>query len=247
MSTGYQARLHRIGRWWAVDIPELAIHTQCRTLDEAEDMAREAIAEALGTFPDAVAVDLVVPEFAPLLHTVTEARRRRAAADSAERQALSEAVRTLVEDLRMSQGDACRLLGMSHQTVARLAPARGSADSRPWHVDGQPAPRPRGFGNGVGTGGGRIGGSAGGGGAGLGSEGFGEGEGGGGRAGIGGFGGAVGEGHARREPHGHGHQRPAESRSGGSPRTAGGMTRTGGSRPAASTIRPRWAVAEDEA
>ncbi|MER7819198.1 hypothetical protein [Streptomyces sp. NPDC096153] len=243
MSTGYQARLHRIGRWWAVDIPELAIHTQCRTLDEAEDMAREAIAEALGTFPDAVAVDLVVPEFAPLLHTVTEARRRRAAADSAERQALSEAVRTLVEDLRMSQGDACRLLGMSHQTVARLAPARGSADSRPWHVDGQPAPRSRGFGNGGGTGGGGIGGSAGGGGVGLGSGGGG----GGGRVGIDGFGGAVGEGDARQEPHGHGHQRPAESRSGGSPRTAGGMTRTGGHRPGASTIRPRWAVAEDEA
>lgn len=246
MSTGYQARLHRIGRWWAVDIPELAIHTQCRTLDEAEDMAREAIAEALGTFPDAVAVDLVVPEFAPLLHTVTEARRRRAAADSAERQTLSEAVRTLVEDLRMSQGDACRLLGMSHQTVARLAPARGSADSRPWHVDGQPAPRPRGFGNRGGTGGGGFGGSAGGGGVGLGSGGF-DGGGGGGRVGIGGFGGAVGEGDTRQEPHGHEHQRPAESRSGGSPRTAGGMTRTGGRQPAASTIRPRWAVAEDEA
>ncbi|MFI1468982.1 type II toxin-antitoxin system HicB family antitoxin [Streptomyces wuyuanensis] len=241
MSTGYQARLRRVGRWWAVDIPELAIHTQCRTLDEAEDMAREAVAEALGMLPDAVTVDLVVPEFAPLLHTVTEARRQRAAADSAERQALSEAVRTLVEDLRMSQGDACRLLGMSHQTVARLSPARGSADTRPWHLDQQPAPRARGFG-----GAGRVGGGAGSvraaggglGGGGGGGGGFGGGD---GTAGAGGSGtGGPGTGYDA-----YGHQRPAESRPGGSPPT-GDRARPDGRRASSPTVRPQWAVAEDE-
>ncbi|MFG2758447.1 hypothetical protein [Streptomyces wuyuanensis] len=237
MSTGYQARLRRIGRWWAVDIPELAIHTQCRTLDEAEGMAREAVAEALGMLPDAVTVDLVVPEFAPLLHAVTEARRQRAEADSAERQALSDAVRTLVEDLRMSQGDACRLLGMSHQTVARLSPARGSGDTRTWHLDQQPAPRSRGFGSagragagGPGAGGGRAGG------AGVGG-GFGAGD---GAAGAGGSGtGDTGTGYDA-----YGHGRPADSPVGVSPH-AGDM-RPRGHRAAPSTIRPQWAVAEDE-
>ncbi|MEV1051379.1 hypothetical protein [Streptomyces sp. NPDC049887] len=257
MSTGYRARLHRIGRWWAVDIPELAIHTQCRTLDEAEDMAREAIAGAVGTTPDTIAVDLVVPEFAPLLHTVTEARRRRAAADSAERQALSDAVRTLVEDLRMSQGDACRLLGMSHQTVARLSPARGSADSRPWHLDGQPEPGsrgPGGLGRVGGPGSGRAGGVTGGG-----DFGGGDGSGtiGGARAGAGAGRAGGGDGSGDVEGSGstagadrwhdvHGHRHPAENRPAGSPHP-GGTTRPHGHRPASSTIRPRWAVgSEDE-
>ncbi|WP_432076517.1 hypothetical protein [Streptomyces wuyuanensis] len=234
MSTGYQARLRRIGRWWAVDIPELAIHTQCRTLDEAEDLACEAVAGALGMRPDAVTVDLVVPEFAPLVHAVTEARRRRAAADSAEREALSDAVRTLVEDLRMSQGDACRLLGMSHQTVARLSPARGSADARPWHLDQQPAPRPRGFGSADHVGGGgagvRRGWAAGGG---VGSAGGFAGDGGNGTGGPG------------RGYDAYGHQRPAESRPGGAPHTGEGA-RPDGHRATSSAIRPRWAVAEDE-
>ncbi|MBT2492697.1 hypothetical protein J7E96_30140 [Streptomyces sp. ISL-96] len=134
MSTAYVARLHRIGRWWAVDVPDLNIHTQCRTLDEAEDMARDAIAQAIDIRPDTITVDLVVPEFAPLLQCVLEAKRQRAAADAAEQQALADAARTLVEDLRVSQGDACRLLGLSHQEVSHLSPARGSVDARPWQL-----------------------------------------------------------------------------------------------------------------
>ncbi|MBT2395969.1 type II toxin-antitoxin system HicB family antitoxin [Streptomyces sp. ISL-100] len=134
MSTAYVARLHRIGRWWAVDVPDLDIHTQCRTLDEAEDMARDAIAQAIGIPPDTITVDLVVPEFASLLQCVLEAKRHRAAADAAEQQAIADAARTLVEELRVSQGDACRLLGLSHQDVSHLSPARASTDARPWQL-----------------------------------------------------------------------------------------------------------------
>ncbi|NNJ06014.1 hypothetical protein HHX38_18010 [Streptomyces sp. PKU-MA01144] len=246
MTTGYQARLRRIGRWWAVDVPELAIHTQCRTLDEAEDMAREAIAEALGTVPDTVGVELVVPEFAPLLHSVTEARRRRAAADSAERQALSDAVRTLVEDLCVSQGDACRLLGMSHQTVARLSPARGSADARPWRLDGRAAAQ-RSLGPGSGTRAGDgvdVGGSGPGGTGGTGGTG--------GPGAAGGCGGGRHAGAADRVAGGgdeaddaHRPQRAPERRPGGSSHP-GDTARANGQRPAASVVRPRWAIAEDE-
>ncbi|GAA1906409.1 type II toxin-antitoxin system HicB family antitoxin [Streptantibioticus ferralitis] len=140
MSTRYEVRLHRIGRWWAVDIPALTIYTQCRTLDEAEGMARDAIAEALRMPPETVAVDLVVPQIAALMQSVREARRRRAAAASAEEQAVADAVRALLEDLGMSQGDACRLLGISHQEASQLSPARGSGEFRAWPVDPLPAP-----------------------------------------------------------------------------------------------------------
>ncbi|MGX1882207.1 hypothetical protein [Streptomyces sp. NPDC055287] len=136
----YEARLHRIGRWWAVDIPQAAVHTQCRTLGEAEDMARDAIAEACGIRPDTVAVTLVVPEFAPLLRGVREARTHRAAADAAEQQALADAARTLIEDHHVSQSDAGRLLGLSHQEVSQLPPARRSSGSRPWQLGPPPPP-----------------------------------------------------------------------------------------------------------
>lgn len=127
MTTGYEARLHRIGRWWAVDIPRVAVHTQCRTLDEAEDMARDAIAEGLGVRPDTITVQLVVPEFAPLLRGVREARTHRAA------EALADAARTLVEDLGVSERDTGRLLGLSHQQMSRFCLTRRTATgSRPW-------------------------------------------------------------------------------------------------------------------
>ncbi|WP_028810544.1 type II toxin-antitoxin system HicB family antitoxin [Streptomyces flavidovirens] len=138
MTTGYEARLHRIGRWWGVEIPAVAIHTQCRTLDEAEGMARDAIAEARGIQPATVIVELVVPELGPLLNSVREARRPGAGPDAGQ-QALAVACRTLVEDLRVSQSDAGRLLGLPHQEVSRLSTPRGSADPRPWRGP-QPIP-----------------------------------------------------------------------------------------------------------
>ncbi|WP_328399383.1 hypothetical protein OHS70_21250 [Streptomyces sp. NBC_00390] len=50
MSPRYEVQvlLHRIGRWWAVDVPRLDLHTQCRTLEGAEDLARGLVAEAVG-------------------------------------------------------------------------------------------------------------------------------------------------------------------------------------------------------
>ncbi|WP_138900735.1 hypothetical protein, partial [Streptomyces albidochromogenes] len=128
MNAGYQAqaRLHRIGRWWAVDIPQAAVHTQCRTLDEAETMARDAVARAHGLRPDTITVELVVPEFAALLYDVQRDVRRatahRVTNGGTPPHALADAARTLVEDWRVSQSDAGRLLGLSHDEISRLAP-----------------------------------------------------------------------------------------------------------------------------
>ncbi|MCQ4081684.1 hypothetical protein NGB36_13970 [Streptomyces sp. RB6PN25] len=125
-----------MGRWWAVDVAALDIHTQGRTLDEAEDMARDAIAAVLAVPSHTIAVDLVVPEVASLLHGVLEARRRAAEAADAERQALADAARVLFEDMGVTQSDACRLLGASPEQVAQFLPAGGS---RPRHRNPLPA------------------------------------------------------------------------------------------------------------
>jgi hypothetical protein len=47
----------RSGRWWAISVPELkGVHTQARRLDQAEAMAREAIALMLDADPAAIRV-----------------------------------------------------------------------------------------------------------------------------------------------------------------------------------------------
>ncbi|MCX4596917.1 hypothetical protein OG819_47005 [Streptomyces sp. NBC_01549] len=144
MSPRYEVQvlLHRIGRWWAVDVPRLALHTQSRTLEGAEDLARGLVAEAVGAPPDVIVLDMVVPELAPVLGPVAEARRRRAAAVAAEDQAIAAAIRELVDELRVSQGDAGRLLGMSPSEVARFTPPIGSATAGTGQSPGQLAPVP---------------------------------------------------------------------------------------------------------
>ncbi|MFE9623997.1 type II toxin-antitoxin system HicB family antitoxin [Streptomyces sp. NPDC006527] len=143
MSHSYEVTLRRTGRWWAADVPVLGLHTQGRTLDEAEALARDLVARATGAPPDAIVLDLVAPELASLLGSVTQARRRRAEAAATERRAVADAVRTLVDDLRVSQGDAGRLLGLSPEQVSRLAPPRGAAATRPAPLAPPPAPPTR--------------------------------------------------------------------------------------------------------
>ncbi|MGW4047337.1 hypothetical protein [Streptomyces sp. NPDC004721] len=123
----FQVLLRRIGRWWAIDIPRLDLHTQCRTLESAEDLARGLVAEAVGAPADLIVLKMVVPELEPVLSPVTEARHRRAAAVAAEDQAIAAAVHELVDKLHVSQGDAARLLGMPPSEVAHFTPQRSSA------------------------------------------------------------------------------------------------------------------------
>ncbi|MDX3772368.1 MULTISPECIES: hypothetical protein [unclassified Streptomyces] len=145
MSPHYEVQvlLHRIGRWWAVDIPRLGLQAQCRTLEHAEDLARGLVAEAVGAPPDVIVLDMMVPELEPVLSSVAKARHRRAAAVAAEDQAIAAAVQELVDKLRVSQGDAGCLLGMSPGEVARFTPPRSSATAIPGQqLTPVPAPSP---------------------------------------------------------------------------------------------------------
>ncbi|MFE7331857.1 hypothetical protein ACFU8W_44630 [Streptomyces sp. NPDC057565] len=138
----FQVLLRRIGRWWAIDIPRLNLHTQCRTLEGAEDLARGLVAEAVGAPADLIVLKMVVPELEPVLGPVAEARHRRAAAVAAEDQAIAAAVHELVDKLHVSQGDAARLLGMPPSEVAHFTPRRSSATAGTEQSAGQHTPVP---------------------------------------------------------------------------------------------------------
>ncbi|MEU0940986.1 type II toxin-antitoxin system HicB family antitoxin [Embleya sp. NPDC005971] len=123
--TVYQATAERSGAWWAVSIEDAAggVYTQGRPLAEVADMARDAVATALDVSPNEVRVELSVAGTTEALNTLDQARRAAEEADRTASRALADAVATLL-DTGMSQRDAGRVLGVSHQRVGQLAPRR---------------------------------------------------------------------------------------------------------------------------
>ena len=119
----YTIRARRSGRWWALDAEGLrGVHTQVRRIDQAEDMARDAIASVLDVTPDSFEVT-VVPEVPDavraLVDQATTARSQAAQAQDAAAQLTREAARRLVGE-GLTVRDAGILLGVSHQRIAQL-------------------------------------------------------------------------------------------------------------------------------
>lgn len=133
-TTVYTALCERAGRWWTIRIPQIdGLTAQARTLDQAEMMARQTIARALGIAPESVVVDVIPEAPAP----VTEALQARHAA----RQALEMAVQatlTALESLAQEGYqfvDAAAMLGLSEAEIAQYSPDRAAASaSGPIHV-----------------------------------------------------------------------------------------------------------------
>jgi predicted RNase H-like HicB family nuclease len=125
-TNAYEATATRSGGWWSVEIPGVqgGIFTQGRNLADAERMAQDAISGVLGVPIESVAVRLRVVGVEKALAAVEAARRRREEAAQNERATLARASSALVE-LGLSQRDAARLLGLSHQRVNQLL--RGEA------------------------------------------------------------------------------------------------------------------------
>jgi predicted RNase H-like HicB family nuclease len=117
--TRYTAVCRRSGGWWAISIPQIrGVHTQARRLDQAADMARDAIALMLDVPADSFDVD-VRPEVPDEVDAARHARRR---ADDAGQQA-AEATRTAVQSLLASGytvRDAGSLLDLSPQRVSQI-------------------------------------------------------------------------------------------------------------------------------
>lgn len=127
-STTYTALAERAGRWWTVRVPQIdGLAVQVRSLDQAEIMARQRIAEALHLPPESIRVE--VRTDSSILPAVTAAlQARQAAAIAAETAA--RATRAAIEEL-LAEGtpfqEATVLLGLPPEEVAQLAAALRSA------------------------------------------------------------------------------------------------------------------------
>lgn len=119
----HTVRARRIGGWWALDVEGLrGVHTQVRRIDQAEDVARDAIAGVLDVAHRSFEV-VVVPEVpAPVRAIVDRATTARSHAAQAQDEAVQltrDAARRLVDE-GLTVRDAGALLGVSHQRIAQL-------------------------------------------------------------------------------------------------------------------------------
>src|SRR3989304_9392859 len=121
--TQYVVRARRFGNWWALDVEGVSgAHTQVRRIDQAEEMAREAIAGVLDIAPTAFEV-VVAPEMPDPVRTIVEqatmARSQAAQAQDTAAQLTRDAARRLGRE-GLTVRDAGALLGVSHQRIAQL-------------------------------------------------------------------------------------------------------------------------------
>lgn len=119
----YTVRARRVGNWWALDVDGLrGAHTQVRRIDQADEMAREAIAGVLEVAPDSFEI-LLAPEMPATVRAIvdeaTTARSQAAQAQDAAAQLTRDAARRLVAE-GLTVRDAGSLLGVSHQRIAQL-------------------------------------------------------------------------------------------------------------------------------
>ena len=110
--------------WWVASIPELrGCHTQGRTIEQAEQRVREALALFVSERAAATAVltaEIQLP--APARRALLRATRKRARAEAVAKDsqlAARTAARTLVKS-GLSLRDVGRLLGVSRQRAHQL-------------------------------------------------------------------------------------------------------------------------------
>lgn len=123
----YTAIARRSGSWWAVEVPELrGVFTQARNLDQAQAMARDAIALFLDVPADTITVDLravappdVQSEVEHALRAREDSDRAQAAAAIAMKRAVGAAA-----GAGITSRDTGRMLGVSHQRVVQVAKER---------------------------------------------------------------------------------------------------------------------------
>jgi hypothetical protein len=108
----FTALCERAGRWWTIRVPQVeGLTRQVRSLDQAEIMTRQSIAQSLGIPPESIRVE-VLPD-APV--QVAQALSARHAAVQAV-EAAAQATRTALTELAREGytfEDAVTMLGLS--------------------------------------------------------------------------------------------------------------------------------------
>jgi hypothetical protein len=126
-STTFTALAERAGRWWTVRVPQIeGLAVQVRSLDQAEIMARQRIAEALHLPPESIRVEVRTDSSVlPAVANALQARQAAALAAEAAARATRAAIEELLADGTSFQ-EATVLLGLSPEEITRLAAgARG--------------------------------------------------------------------------------------------------------------------------
>lgn len=120
----YTVRAVRSQDWWGLTVPELpGVVSQVRSLTQAEEYAREAIAWIAQIPSDSFAVQVVPQLPEDLAEKVQEARTASVEAETAAARssALSRAVVTELAKAGLSGRESALILGLSQQRVSQLA------------------------------------------------------------------------------------------------------------------------------
>ena len=120
-TTTFTALCERAGRWWTIRVSQIeGLTAQVRSLDQAEMMARQSIARALGIPPETIRVELLPDAPAPVAHALEARRAARQAVETAT-QATREALDALARD-GYAFHDAATMLALSPAEVERYGP-----------------------------------------------------------------------------------------------------------------------------
>ena len=134
-TTTFTALCERAGRWWTIQIPQLAgLSAQARSLDQVEMMARQVIARHLGLSPESITVDVIPDAPQPVGHALQARHAARLAVEAA-----ALATRAALEALAaegVTFHDAATLLGLTPAEIEVFAPMIGTAPTM--HRDSGP-------------------------------------------------------------------------------------------------------------
>jgi hypothetical protein len=98
-------------------------YSQCKRLDQATDMAREAIALVLDRDESDIDVDVqhdLTPKMLKLVEAVRSAREAQEEAARRAQRAQTEALHDLVVECHLSYRDVGQIVGLSHQRISQV-------------------------------------------------------------------------------------------------------------------------------
>jgi DNA-directed RNA polymerase specialized sigma24 family protein len=119
-TTTFTALCERAGRWWTIRVPQVeGLARQVRTLDQAEIMARQSIAQSLGIPPESIRVE-VLPDAPVEVEQALQARHAAVQALEAAAQATRAALTQMARDGYTFE-DAVTMLGLSPAEIELYA------------------------------------------------------------------------------------------------------------------------------
>lgn len=129
-TTTFTALCERAGRWWTIRVPQVeGLTAQVRGLDQAEIIARQSIARALGIPPESIKVDVIPDAPAPVVRALAARQAARQAAVTAA-QATKEALVVMAQE-GFAFHDAATMLGLSAIEIEKYGPPAEAAQPEP--------------------------------------------------------------------------------------------------------------------